>query len=184
MRLNHLTERSIEQLTRFLLITLKRSHGKRYTVIMRRLLTSLARRDGFNVIIITRAWNDNHCGTLSRSGAACRDGNNATIDPAVCLAKLMSEYRRLELVRQCRAPCPSDGENSINGCPPAALASLVWAPRSECPRNCLGTRGVRGMFRAAFSLHVGVSLIPFDFMRRQTRRIATMPTQRTARARG
>lgn len=117
------------------------------------------------------------------AGAACRDGNNATIDASACLAKLMSEYRRLELVRDCRVPCPSDADETTTGCPSASQSASPAPVRpSECPRNCIGTRAARGMSSLP-SRPFSVPLIPFHFARQQTRAGIAAP-RRIARASG
>nr|CAH0103778.1 unnamed protein product [Daphnia galeata] len=82
------------------------------------------------------------CGNgISIRSVHCHDGNNVTIDPSVCLAKLMDEYRQLETHRECSVPCRRDGDSK------ACRHQHSIETRSLCPRNCIGTRSISGSNR-------------------------------------
>lgn len=82
-------------------------------------------------------------------GAYCRDGNNVTLDPAVCLSKLMDPFLQLELHRECSIPCHKRNhgpEFVASGCPSEEALASSAASGNLCPRNCIGTRILPGMF--------------------------------------
>ena len=63
------------------------------------------------------------------TGASCRDGNNNSLDPSVCLSKLLEEYQRLELHQSCHVSCDDVS---------CQYATSVDA--GLCSRNCIGNR--------------------------------------------
>lgn len=94
------------------------------------------------------AWSPCHlptnakCGTgISIRSVYCHDGNNATMDPSVCLARLMDEYRQLETYRECHVACQRDANSTASS---ACQHEHVMETRSLCPRNCIGTRSISG----------------------------------------
>ena len=98
------------------------------------------------------AWSNSCNGALTPHlclGAYCRDGNNVTLDPAVCLSKLMDPFLQLELHRECSIPCHKRNhgpEFVASGCPSEEALASSAASGNLCPRNCIGTRILPGMF--------------------------------------
>lgn len=80
-------------------------------------------------------------------GVYCRDGNNATIDPFVCLSNFMDKYHELETHRECHVPCQTlrDGDSNIAASMQLCRHQHSTEARSLCPRNCIGTRSIPGM---------------------------------------
>ena len=62
-------------------------------------------------------------------GVSCRDGNNDSLDPSICLSKLYDEYRRLELDQSCHVSCDD-----------VTCQYATSLDAGLCPRNCIGTR--------------------------------------------
>jgi len=70
------------------------------------------------------------CGSgITVRSATCRDGNDAAVDPSICLSKLYEEYRRLELYQKCHVSCHD-----------TSCQYATSADEGLCPRNCIGAR--------------------------------------------
>lgn len=70
------------------------------------------------------------CGTgITVRSVSCRDGNNDSLDPSICLSKLYDEYRRLELDQSCHVSCDD-----------VTCQYATSLDAGLCPRNCIGTR--------------------------------------------
>lgn len=91
-------------------------------------------------------------------GVDCRDGNNATIDPSVCLSKLMDDYRQLETHRPCHVACRAGSTSVKSEC---HHYTIPESSKSLCPRNCIGTRIISGMCVCLISFEP-LSLSPFQ----------------------
>lgn len=86
------------------------------------------------------------------------------MDPSVCLARLMDEYRQLETYRECHVACQRDANSTASS---ACQHEHVMETRSLCPRNCIGTRSISGTL-CHFLWHISWTYPYIDSLRKQS----------------